>query len=60
VPREMAGTPLGLPLEPLGPLAVPVVVPGRAATRRVLAELPPATVEVTEGEAEHGLSLPAG
>src|SRR5213078_4406204 len=33
VPREVAGTPLGLPLEPLGPLAVPVVVPGRAASR---------------------------
>jgi len=60
VPREVASAPLGLPLEPLGPLAVPVVAPGHAAALLVLEGAPEATVERAEGEAEHDLTLPAG
>ena len=60
VPREVAGAPLGLALEPLGPLAVPVVVPAHAAPLLVLEGAPEATVEGAEGEAEHDLTLPAG
>src|SRR5438034_678752 len=50
---------LGMALEPLGPLTVPVVVPGHAAALLVLDGAPEATVEGTEGEAEHGLTLRA-
>src|SRR5437867_2573206 len=54
-----AREPLGRALEPLGPLTVPVVVPGHAAALLVLDGAPEATVEGTEGEAEHGLTLRA-